>query len=78
MPEKRSYYEKLAEANGYAAADDVTSQLSLLVAADPNDSSSKLKKAANLGIRIVALADFLSELGEQKPEPPEGQLELGI
>ncbi len=78
MPEKRSHYEKLAEANGYAAANDVTSTLSLLVAADINDSSSKLKKAANLGVRIVSLEDFLGELGEQKPEPPEGQLELGF
>ena len=78
MPEKRSHYEKLAEANGYAAADDVTSALSLLVAADVNDASSKLKKAAKLGVRIVALDDFLGELGEQKPEPPEGQLELGF
>lgn len=78
MPEKRNHYEKLAEANGYAAADDVTSALSLLVAADVNDASSKLKKAAKLGVRIVSLADFLGELGEQKPEPPAGQLELGF
>lgn len=78
MPEKRSYYEKLAEANGYAAASDVTSQLSILVAADLNDSSSKLKKAEKLGVRIAALSDFLQELGEQQPEQPEGQLELGF
>ena len=78
MPEKRSHYEKLAEANGYAAADDVTSALSLLVAADINDASGKLKKAAKLGVRIVSLADFLRELGESDPEPPEGQLELGL
>ncbi len=77
MPEKRSYYEKLAEANGYAAADDVTSTLSVLVAADINDSSSKLKKAAKLGVRIASLEDFLRELGEEtRPEPASGQLEL--
>ena len=82
MPEKRSYYEKLAEAHGYAAADDVNSHLSLLVAADVNDTSSKLKKAAKLGIRIVSLDGFLRELeGAAAPEPeepPEGQLELGL
>lgn len=82
MPEKRSYYEKLAEAHGYAAADDVNSHLSLLVAADVNDTSSKLKKAAKLGIRIVSLDGFRRELeGAAAPEPeepPEGQLELGL
>ena len=82
MPEKRSYYEKLAEAHGYAAADDVNSHLSLLVAADVNDTSSKLKKAPKLGIRIVSLDGFLRELeGAAAPEPeepPEGQLELGL
>lgn len=85
MPEKRSYYEKLAEAHGYAAADDVNSHLSVLVAADVNDTSSKLRKAAKLGIRIVSLDDFLRELEGTEPEkpgkpeePPEGQLELGL
>ena len=44
--------------------------------------SSKLKKAAKLGIRIVSLDGFLRELeGAAAPEPeepPEGQLELGL
>ena len=86
MPEKRSYYEKLAEAHGYAPADDVTSHLSVLVAADVNDTSSKLKKAAKLGIRVVPLDEFLNELDKAgvpatPPEPrelPDGQLELGL
>lgn len=92
MPEKRSYYEKLAEAHGYAPADDVTSHLSVLVAADVNDTSSKLKKAAKLGIRVVPLDEFLNELNQAAApatppgapsapaarELPDGQLELGL
>ena len=92
MPEKRSYYEKLAEAHGYAPADDVTSHLSVLVAADVNDTSSKLKKAAKLGIRVVPLDEFLNELNPAAApatppgapaapaarELPDGQLELGL
>ena len=61
MPEKRSYYEKLAKAAGYEPADSVTSSLSVLVAADINDNSSKLVKARKAGIRIISLAEFLAE-----------------
>ncbi|MBE6381146.1 MAG: hypothetical protein E7047_09490 [Lentisphaerae bacterium] len=63
MPEKRSYYEKLAESRGYAPADSVNKFLSLLVAADVNDNSSKLVKARKLGIKIVSLEEFLSDHG---------------
>ncbi|MDR0933130.1 MAG: hypothetical protein LBM70_08965 [Victivallales bacterium] len=87
MPEKRDYYAKLAEAHGFAAVDDVNSRLSLLVAADVNDKSTKLTKAAKLGIRVVSLEDFLREIatadaGEGTSliplESSDGQLELGL
>ena len=61
MPEKRSYYEKLAASRGYGAADSVTKELTLLVAADVNDNSSKLVKARKLGVKIMALEEFLAE-----------------
>ena len=67
MPEKRSYYERLAAAHGYEPVGEATASLSLLVAADPAESSSKLKNARKFGIRIVSLDEFLSELGENAP-----------
>lgn len=60
MPEKRSYYVKLAGEKGYAAADSVTKELTLLVAMDVNDSSSKLTKARKLGVKIMSLEEFLA------------------
>lgn len=80
MPEKRSYYEKLATAHGYRSADDVTSSLSLLVAADPAENSGKLKKAARLGVKVVSLDEFLSMLSPASAPIAEadGQLSLGI
>ena len=62
MPEKRSYYEKLALANGMEPADSVTSSLSLLVTADEDSNSTKAKKAASLGVRVLNLKDWLSSL----------------
>ena len=63
MPEKRSYYEKLAVEKGYAAVDSVTSALTLLVAADPAVSGGKLDKARKFGVKIVSLDEFLAEDG---------------
>ena len=83
MPEKRSYYVELAKSKGYTAADSVTKELSLLVAADVNDSSSKLVKARKLGIRIMSLDEFLKAPFpaaeppvSASPQAPEEQLEL--
>ena len=64
MPEKRSFYENLARSMGYEPADSVTSKLSLLVAADVNDNSSKLKNARKLGIKIISLDEFLAMKSE--------------
>ena len=60
MPEKRSFYEELAKNKGFQAVDSVSKELSLLVAADLASGSSKLTKAAKLGIRVVKLDEFLT------------------
>ena len=60
MPEKRSFYEDLARSKGFEPVDTVSKELSLLVAADLSGSGSKLTKAAKLGIKVVALAEFLA------------------
>lgn len=60
MPEKRSYYEALAREKGFEPVDTVSRELALLVAADINGSGSKLTKAAKLGIKVIALDEFLS------------------
>ncbi len=60
MPEKRSVYEKLAELNGFKPVDTVTKNLKLLVTADVNSTSSKVKKAKNLGIEVLALEEWLN------------------
>jgi len=60
MPEKRSFYENLARSRGYEPADSVTSAVTLLVAADVNENSSKLKKARKMAVTIVSLDEFLA------------------
>ena len=69
MPEKRSFYEKLAEQAGYEPVDAVTKDLALLVAADPAASGGKLDNARKHGIRIVALDEFLKLAGNSPAEP---------
>lgn len=59
MPEKRSYYEKLARGAGYEPVDGVTKDLALLVAADPTASGGKLDNARRLGVRTIPLDEFL-------------------
>ncbi len=71
MPEKRSFYEKLASERGYRAVDSVTSTLSLLVAADVNDNSSKLRNARKMGIKIVPLDEFLNETALPETATPQ-------
>ena len=69
MPEKRSYYENLAKANGYDSADSVTSSLSLLVTAEADSTSSKAVKAARLGVKVMTLADWLKTLNGNETAP---------
>lgn len=78
MPEKRSYYESLAAENGYEAVDSVTASLSLLVAADEESDSTKARKAAKLGVKVLPLTQWLATLsGEKKETPPEDDLFAG-
>ena len=78
MPEKRSYYESLAAENGYEAVDSVTASLSLLVAADGESDSTKARKAAKLGVKVLPLTQWLATLsGEKKEAPPEDDLFAG-
>jgi len=65
MPEKRSFYEKLASKYTYKSVDTVTKELSVLVAADISSESSKIKKARSLGTRIISIEEWLKEI-EQK------------
>ena len=79
MPEKRSYYEKLAMQAGYEPVSTVTSNLTVLVAADVNDSSSKLTKARKSGVQILSLEEFLASVSgtaemESSTEPVQGDL----
>jgi DNA ligase (NAD+) len=60
MPEKRSYYEDIAESRGFKAVNKVNKDLDLLVAADPDGSSSKIKKAKNSKIKVISLEEWLS------------------
>ena len=62
MPEKRSFYEKLAQSAGYQPVSDVSKELSILVAADPSASGGKLDKAAKYGIKTISLDDFIKML----------------
>jgi DNA ligase (NAD+) len=65
MPEKRSYYENLAEQNGYEPVSAVSGELSLLVALDPNAGGGKLSKAAQSGIEVMALDDWLKKINSE-------------
>ena len=69
MPEKRSYYESLAEQNGYEPVSTVSGELSLLVALNPNAGGGKLSKAAKLGVEVMALDDWLAKV--EKSDSPE-------
>ena len=60
MAYAKRYYEDLAKTKGFQAVDSVSKELGLLVAADITASSSKLTKAAKLGVKVMALDEFLA------------------
>ena len=62
MPEKRSYYEKLARSAGYEPVSEANSGLGLLVAMDVNENSTKLKNARKNNVKIVSLDEFMKEI----------------
>lgn len=51
-------YEKLVESSGGKVATSISGKTTLVVAADPTDSSTKIKKAQDLGVRIISKDDF--------------------
>jgi len=59
MPEKRSFYEKMASEKGFEPSSKVTKELNILVAMDITKSSSKLKKAEKAGVKIMDLQSWL-------------------
>ena len=73
MPEKRSFYEKLAAERGYRPVDAVGSTLSLLVAADVNGDGSKLRNARKFGVKVVSLEEFLADAGTPETTDDGGE-----
>ncbi len=61
MENKRSVMEQIAKDRGFTPMDHVDKNLNILVCADPNGGSSKLKKAAKYGTKIISEKDFMEE-----------------
>lgn len=51
---KKADYEDILDAAGYRLVDTVSQELTYLVLADPDSSSSKSKKARQLGVEIIS------------------------
>lgn len=63
MPEKRSFYENLAEAGGLRPVNRLTSSTGILVYSEEDGrKSSKLDRAIQLGVTTMALTDWLASL----------------
>ena len=82
MPEKRSFYEKIARSYGWEIAEQVTENLTLLVAADPLENGTKLERARKRGTEIVSTEEFLKRFPLKETdsgasgEADNGQLSL--
>jgi len=80
MPKPRSFYESCALAAGYLPVDSVNAKLSLLVAADLDSMSGKLKTAAAAGVKVISLAEFMQMVpaaateAEETAEPTQDEL----
>ncbi|MFA6842995.1 MAG: BRCT domain-containing protein [Bacilli bacterium] len=59
MSRPRSELESLALSKGFSPKDDVSKTLSVLVVADKNSTSSKMKKAAKFGVKIITEDEFM-------------------
>jgi DNA ligase (NAD+) len=55
---KGDYADPLA-AQGYELVDNVSKELTLLVVADPNSTSSKAEKAKKLGVKVISESELL-------------------
>ncbi|MCK5613734.1 hypothetical protein KAR91_68350 [Candidatus Pacearchaeota archaeon] len=60
MPEKRSVYEKMASEHNMIPTSKVNKDLDILVVADTNSTSSKMKNAKKYGTQIINVEEFLS------------------
>lgn len=78
MPEKRSFYAKLASKHGFKAVDSVTKDLSVLVSADTSSESSKIKKARALGTKILSLEEWLKEIEHKQGNNEKVSEEAGF
>ena len=64
MSRPRGELQKIAAAHGFVPVDSVTKSTRILVCADPNSGSSKLKNAAKLGVRVISEAEFWKLVGQ--------------
>ena len=55
----KSFYQTKIENAGHGYVDSLSSEVTHLVAADPNGDSSKLKKAAKNGIKVISETELL-------------------
>ena len=55
---KRSEMESIAREKGFQPVDSVNKDLTILVVADVNSTSSKTVKAKKLGIKIISEQEF--------------------
>ena len=65
MPEKRSFYEKIASKHGYEPVSTVSKELKVLVALNPEASGGKLNKARKAGVEIIGLEAWLNQVEDQ-------------
>jgi len=69
---KRKEAEAFVKANG-GAIGSANKKLSFLVSNDPNSSSSKTKKANDLGIPIISESEFMKMAGLDMPKVEESE-----
>ena len=64
MAYKRADLEKMVEENGGEVRSSVSGDLTYLVQADPNSTSSKSEKARKIGTKIITPEEFLEMVQE--------------
>ena len=61
---KKAYYKEPLAKTGNTLVDEVTKDLTYLVTADPTVESTKTKKAAKLGVKIISETELQKVIGE--------------
>jgi DNA ligase (NAD+) len=69
----RDEYKTIIEQNGGKNAGSVSAKTSFILAGE-NMGPEKLKKAENLGVKLVTETEFLAMIGNEteKPKPQQG------